>query len=640
MSGLYQKALAIIQREQPLQAFSLDDLEDGEEQSISPEEREKVLAQINAIVAKSRIQITADTFEFTPKLRGSVLPIIINVAAAVILVAGILLAAFLFKRSEETIITRPQTVETAEGKLLEALKEESEQALGRKDQEIAAIQKKLANMNSERANLKMESEAELRRRADELTEAMNRELEAERLKLQASGVSEESIAQALRELEEEKNLEYSRQLETIQQQAQADLTRKEEAVNRLIGDYELALQEATTTRNQLQDELTERQQELETQFLKREAALSGDRARALQQLDQFQQQQEQEQLVLDQFLSFYKQVNTNLEGSKYEAALSDLDNFRGYLNQEIVVGLPAISRRRPVELFLIRSLEELIGAELTQSKQDSRSLLDAANAIASLSAAVDRGEGFFQDGKYENARKLYLSALAEIPAVDLGYTKLKQIEELFLQRDQDRIAALIAAGNTDYLSGDYQRAVEQYGEALVQIQGEADSGQQLVQRIMQSGYELKAVDVLARLRVSETTAAERAALLEELDAVHQRYLQLTDNGPVTEAGGNSRETLMAMLGTRLLVQKIIVSEPIRSQYPELNEKLDQYLRALVEENRKATQIETLQDTNMVLDSLIGRKGLEELPQVLERYADSTQQELLIGFIERIRILLR
>ena len=101
------------------------ELREDEDKSISPEEREKILSQIEERVGRNRMKITPETFLFKPRKEGSVLPIIVNAAALLVIVAGVGGAVLLSRRSEQSIIAAPVTILTAEGKMVAALKEQA-----------------------------------------------------------------------------------------------------------------------------------------------------------------------------------------------------------------------------------------------------------------------------------------------------------------------------------------------------------------------------------------------------------------------------------------------------------------------------------------------------------------------------------
>ncbi|MBN1835310.1 MAG: hypothetical protein JW820_05630 [Spirochaetales bacterium] len=753
MSGLYQRALAYIRTQseavQPGEPSveSAGDLPVGLPQRISEGDREKVLGQINQIVAQNRIQVTPEALSFTPKHRGGRLPFLINAAAAVVLIAGIATAVFLFRQQEEAIVTAPTGVETAEGRLIRALREESERELSQKQREIDEIQARLRSITEEKAELQAQTDARLRERERELRDALSRELEAERERLRNAGLSDTRITAELQELESERSRSLQDELADYRGQVEAVLREREADLDDVLAEYQRNLQVAQEESTRLQQDLAAREAELEARFRAQENALQEDRARALEELEGLRQQQEKEQLIRDQFLSFYSAARDHLAERRFPEALAVLQEFRNYLDQPSMSALPGIRRRRPVEQFLIDSLERLIGQEQRSAQADTTSLIASAELIARVSEMVERADRPFQDGDFEQARELYLGALAEIPAVQLGYERLRAIETSFERRNREEIAALITAAGSAYRRGDYQGAVGGYRRALTLLHGEREAAEAMIARITDSGFrlrsaeqppgaeggaslaelqaardriaELEAARAAAQQRIAELEAAARAAggqtaqlaeaqrRLSELEAARaaaegrvaeletartaaqQRIAELeaaragaqeriaaleasrnTTQGRLDElqrlrreteeraarmeqirgqylalsspgtAAGVSRSALITLLETKVLIQRVLISEPVRSQYPELYDRFEKYLVALVEEEERATQVEVLQDVEMLLDELLREEGRATLPETLEPYRFAPASEPFLRVLEKLELLLR
>ena len=645
MSGLYQKALSIIRERQPPGISRGDERAVDEEKDISPEEREKILTQIDETVARNRIEIKPETFSFTPKYSGSLLPILINGFAVAAILGGIYLSLLFFNRSEKSIVTRSAAIKTAEGRLIQTLKQEAAESLNKKEQEISEIRNRLAAMNSEREKLKLESEEQVLKREQQLKDDLAKELESERQKLQSGGLKEEAIEQQLITLEAEKRKEYEGQLELLKKQAEDELAGKEAALNAKINEYEQTLSQTQIEKTRLQDELEGREAALQAQFEEKETALERDRGGAIEQLDRMREQQEREQLILDQILSSYDKINKNIKAAQPDEALRNLDNLKKFLDQDSLTTLPKIQKRLQVELFIVRSLEELIKMEPAGEKPGLDSRPDSVDVVALISSLIEQGNNRFEEGDYPAAQELYLSALVEIPAVELGYAKLKEIEEKFSEQERQELSGIIASGNASYLAGDYGKAVERYGRALEYLQENRESVSRMLARIMEAGYRLKAADELARSGRIEVAEAERKAILDGLRAAREQYARLSVKRE--QSSEESRESLVALLESKLLLRQIISSETVRTRYPELYnkteeyfDKTEQYFEAFGEEKRKNGQYSTLEDINTLLDNLINGERKENLSGVLDGYEEPSHKELFLKFIDKLQVLLQ
>ena len=580
MSGLYHRALALIQQRAPLNIVPKDGAVEDETQAISPEEREKILSDIDEIVARNRID--TKSVIFSPKYSGSLLPILINLSAVTVIVLGIFVASFFFNKREESIVTSHAALKTAEGKLIETLRKETEEQLNQKDREITDIQDRLRTFKDEREKLKLESEEQIRRKEQELIDSMARELQIERQKLQGAGLTEEMIAQRLRAMEEKKREEYELQIEALTQQAEEELIEREKAIASMITQYEQNLSQAQMDKSRIQSELEKRQAALQSQYEQREAALKSDRARAIEQLNQLREQREREQLILDQILSSYAKVNENLKSGEFEAGLEKLRDLKNFLDRDSIALLPKIQERLHVELFLIRSLEQLVKKEIAGT-QDSQSRMPSPDIIGLITSIIEQGNDHFDQGDYPAAQALYLSAMAEIPPLELSYNKLREIEDISLKKEE-------------------QNALGRF----------------------------------------ETAEAERKARLDQLRTVAREYANLTTNSK--ESTEESRAALLALLETKLLLRQITASQDVRSRYPELYvkteeyfDKTEQYFQTFGQEKSKDAQYATLQDINALLDSLINKDNTTL--DLLKHYEARSQRELLLEFIDKLQLLL-
>ncbi|HYW82710.1 MAG TPA: hypothetical protein VFB30_05620, partial [Spirochaetia bacterium] len=209
------------------------ELREDEDKSISPEEREKILSQIEEAVGRSRMKITPETFLFKPRKRGSVLPIVVNAAALLVIVGGVGLAVLLSRRSEQSIVAAPVTLLTAEGKMVAALKEQAKAQLEGKDKEIASIRERLAGIDQERARIKQEADAAVLKREQELQDSLNQSLAAQKAKLAASGLSEDAVARRISDFEAKSRANLDAQLATFRTQSEADRAEKERTIEKL-----------------------------------------------------------------------------------------------------------------------------------------------------------------------------------------------------------------------------------------------------------------------------------------------------------------------------------------------------------------------------------------------------------------------
>ena len=244
------------------------------EMEISPEEREQVLREIETAIDESRTPETADLYMVRAEKRGWLFPLLINLAAALLIAAGVFLLTRHFELRRDSITLRRSSYLSMEGNLIQTLKQESEKKLQAKEEEVASIQEKLQAVDQERQTLKLSLEADLAAKEQELRRQMEAELKTEKQRLLSLGTSNAGIADQLRALERRQELSIDREIEQYRRQLEAQFREKEEELFQSQAFARQALDQANRDRELLLAEL--RQQESERSELeKRLAELSA-----------------------------------------------------------------------------------------------------------------------------------------------------------------------------------------------------------------------------------------------------------------------------------------------------------------------------------------------------------------------------
>ena len=360
---------------------------------ISFDEQIEIIGQINEVLEKNRIKITPDTFAFTPKKQGNLIPLLINVGAMLILLAGSFSLLSYFNREERSLISESAAVLTAEGKLIAALREESKEQLDEKDQQITEIQARLEELRTQAEMAKLDTEAKILEREDQLRAELEAELAVERQKLQAEGLSASEINGQLRSLEQRLTAENQSQLAAFRRQSEQELAEKEAELATLEEQYRQSLLQSRQERSSLQQQFSAREAELRAQLEQQAARAESAQVEAADRLAQLREQRQKEQLVFDQILSSYNRVDESIKNGQYSTALRDLDNLGSYLSQASIADLPAVQDRIPVDRFLIASLRRLIETESTPvpevGAQDQEAAPSQAESLlASVSSTV------------------------------------------------------------------------------------------------------------------------------------------------------------------------------------------------------------------------------------------------------------
>lgn len=176
-----------------------------QDREMPPEERARILHQIEKVVEEGRQPITAAAFLVKPRKRGVLLVVLINSLAAVLVTVGILVMAYTFRLRQGTLALRGGELVSAEGRLLEVFRRQSESRLQEQEAEVARAQLELRSLEGTLERRLAAREAELRR-------ALDAELAGERDRLKERGAAVAEVEVRLRALERERKAALSAEL--------------------------------------------------------------------------------------------------------------------------------------------------------------------------------------------------------------------------------------------------------------------------------------------------------------------------------------------------------------------------------------------------------------------------------------------
>jgi hypothetical protein len=109
--------------------------------------------------------------------------------------------------------------------------------------------------------------------------------------------------------------------------------------------------------------LEKREEDLRSQLEQKTKDLESEKAKAEAALKALASQKEKEDLATGQLVGMYSVAKADIAAKNYTKALQSLRGIRDYVNQEEVVALPAVARRREVDLFVVDSLSGLVQGE-------------------------------------------------------------------------------------------------------------------------------------------------------------------------------------------------------------------------------------------------------------------------------------
>ncbi len=512
-AGLLKRAAALRRLPAPTggalgKSFDLDDPETG----ITAEERREISAAIDEVSKANRLGSGASRIEVVARKSGILLPLIVNIAAILLTAAILVVLALSFRAADSATIAQGTSIASAEGKLLQELKRESDAQLQEKDKSIADIQAKMLGIDKQRNDLVSTMDQRIKAREAELQAQLQAELQQERARLQAQGLTEENIKSRLKALEDQKNQEFKRQLDSFKAQAEAerrsaDLNyqklKDEYAKNMsVLGDERKKILEAAKTREeQLRSTMDAKTRELEAQGSQARAAL--DQAKA--ELARLQTQRDTAQAAEDRIVGLYSSIRQAFQDRRFDSAAQASDALASYLNDPSVASLPALQTRRPLDLFVAQTLASEARTELRNASVDTSRLLDQALLLGEARDAARAADSARKKGDLAQADAKYLEALQKVPEILAAH-------EWFMQKASDAEAArklklsqAMDAADAAWNAGDGATALARYSEALAVLPLPEAQRNLLLQRAGRF-----AVDEADRLRSRNETAATAA----------------------------------------------------------------------------------------------------------------------------------
>jgi chromosome segregation ATPase len=298
--------------------------------------------------------------------------------------------------------------------------------------------------------------------------------------------------------------------------------------------------------------------------------------------------------MLDQMSAMYRDIQDAIEAGNPDRAQSVIEDFRQLLRSPGIEELPAIAKRRDVELFLLTILEDSLRGAREQEAGES-SLLDTARLVRDVRAAVERAREAEQQGNSYDAARYYTRAIETITAVQNAHESMLEIAADRRRSTADERSTLaqeeLSAGNTD-------EGLEMLVTAAAEAAGR--TGETVRSIIDTITGELRGE--LASLR------ARRAELESEIASLEEELASLEDQNSTLE------ENLDTARSSRSELQDELRS--LEQQNSSLNERigeLEQEQAELQREYRRARErVATLEnDLEEAVDELAEFVSLTE-----------------------------
>jgi chromosome segregation ATPase len=673
MGSLYQRALALRKKIDHDIELLEKNLGGDLEPWITPEERRKIFADLDQAGNGHPTREPSGKLAFTPERNDRFFPLIFNVAVVAATAVGILLLVLFFTGEHRSQTAAEADLVTAEARLFASFRAETQEELSRKDQEILDARRRLEEMNRERERLQEEGEERIAERTAGLQAEMESRLEEERQRLAGQGLDTASIDSRIEELERQLSRQQEEELEAYRRQVEEERAEREAALAALMSEYDRDLGQLQAERERLEGELEQLEAESQARLEREREALEEERTAVQRQLESLQAQNERERLAMDQILSGYSRVAELLRIPDFPAALQQLEVIQSFLSQPSVSSLPAIQRRRPAELFIIRSLRELIEEQRADSDQPTENLIAAAERLTSISRIVEQADAAYRNGNTERAKELYVAAIEVIPALGRSYPVLWSLERSVLEGQisalqgtittlQGTIAGLeselesrrgdaVAPGAVDpELIGRIEELEAQIAAANRQLT-EAESKRQSAEQRL-SAYEasdsrveeLEAQIAAANRQLTEAeskrqSAEQRLSAYEALESRIEGVGENFDRIAAETTWEYSENELLALLETKLRLNEVLSSSTVQQEDPDLYQDVETYLRVYGRTFEDEGRAAMLRDVITLLQALDREESTERLLSIVAPYEEQELQQLLQQFFTILSDLL-
>ncbi len=468
MLGLLEKALTL----RKALGFAPDDREEfafDPDSGITREEQKEIRAEIEKVATGSRIAVSPEMFAVKAAKRGVLFPVMVIVGAVVVLAAGLALFYFLFQRGETQASREDTGTITAEGKLIEEVKKESDAKLQEKNNQISQIQTQLSQIDKQRQDLQANMDAKVQEKESQLKASLQAELDAEKARLQKQGLSDADIQKKLNDLSAQQNAAFNTQLDAFKAQADEDRKKSEATLQNLQAQFNSDLAKANADRQQVLADSRQREADLQTQLAQKTKELQSSEAQTQAQLTALTSQKQQEDLVTQQITGLYGVAQADIAAKNYPKALVSLQAISTYVNSSDVATLPGIAKRRTVDLFIVDSLTTLVQNEIDKGKVDTASLVDAAGKLADIRSRVANADTLLRAGKVADAETLYGQSLAVIPEVAKSYAYFTNKARDAEAARQDALHAGLARAEAAFAAGRLPDALQAYRDAFTYL---------------------------------------------------------------------------------------------------------------------------------------------------------------------------
>jgi chromosome segregation ATPase len=336
---------------------------------ISLEEQGEILAGLDALPGKGRLELAPESLRASAKKRGFLFPLLINGGGLVVLAAGFLLLSLFHDQAEPRIRGGEAALGITERRLIQEIRRETAREISEKERDISAMLAKLAGVDAELQELQEAAERMLGDRERELRGIMEREIAAERERLLAQNLSEAAITERMRAFDAERITRLDAELASYRQQLEAERRNSQSTLQKHQEEYRAALAALQAERAQILEASRIREANQRAQMEERIGELSGtversraDLAAVREELQRLSSEQDRARLAEGQLAGYYAEVQNRIGAGEIAEAGKTLAAMREFLDTPSFKAIRALQARRDLYLAAIAALEGMIAA--------------------------------------------------------------------------------------------------------------------------------------------------------------------------------------------------------------------------------------------------------------------------------------
>ena len=278
----------------------------------SAEEQQEILDKINSISVEKGLVPPEGQVKSEARKRGIMFPVLVNIAAVLLLAGGFILLWTFHSKGEQEIRLGSGALGITERKLIQEIRSDTNQKLAEKDNQISEIQSRLAAAAAEYRQLQQSMENlsdEQKNRADYL-----------------AGVQDE----------------YQNSLSQLQ------------------NDRTAILEDARARETGLRVQAEENAKNLSSQIEQSQANLGA----AMQELSRLSNEQDRAAAAEDQLGGLYSMADSYISSGDFGSAASTLASMKDFLNNPVFSGSRSMEARRQTHLAVLGTLEDAVAAQV------------------------------------------------------------------------------------------------------------------------------------------------------------------------------------------------------------------------------------------------------------------------------------